>query len=280
MVVLAFLWGGTFVVVKNALHDVSTMCFLALRFGVAAAAMLLLFAKAFRGMRRGELWCGFRGGLITGCFLWLGYALQTWGLERTSVANSGFLTGLYIVLVPLFSAALYRRWPAAAELAGIAFASAGIVSLTGSGLSLHFNAGDILTIGCAVAFAFHVIVLGYFSQRERFQAVATGQIAAVCMVSCTALAFEPPRIAWTRGVIFAVVLTGIFATALAFSLQTWAQKYTSASRTVLILSLEPVFAYAGAILFAGEHLSLHSAFGGSLILAGILVVELRRPAAA
>ena len=109
--------------------------------------------------------------------------LQTFGLKYTSAGNSGFLTGLYIVLVPLISASLYRRWPQTRELAGIAIATAGMVVMTLPGIDrhLHINRGDLLTIGCAVAFAFQLLLLGFYSQRELFQAVALGQIAcAVC----------------------------------------------------------------------------------------------------
>ncbi len=279
---LALLWGATFVVVKGALHDVSSMCFLSLRFAVASLCMLLLFSGKFASMSRREFWRGMRGGFITGIFLWGGYALQTWGLERTSAGNSGFLTGLYIVLVPIISAACYRRWPRPAELSGIAVASIGILLLTApaSLAAFHLNSGDLLTIGCAVVFAVQLIVLGYFAQRERFEAVATGQIVCTCLISTVALTVEPPRIAWTPSVITAILITGIFATALAFALQTWAQQYTTATRTALILSLEPVFAYIAAVLIAGEPLTIRSVVGGALILAGILIVELRRPALA
>ncbi len=278
LMLLALIWGGTFVVVKAALHDTSVMCFLALRFGVASLCMLLLFGNTFRAMPRRQLWCGLRGGFLAGFLLWLGFAFQTWGLERTTAGNSGFLTGLYIVLVPLLSAVGFRRWPKTVELAGIALASVGIVLLTAppSLHSFRLNFGDVLTIGCAIVFAVHLLVLGYFSQRERFEVVATGQIICTCLISAAALSFEPPRIVWGPRVVIAVLVTGLLATALGFGLQTWAQKYTSPTRTAVILSLEPVFAYGTAVGFAGEPLTFRSVLGGGLILAGILAVELRR----
>ncbi len=280
--VVALVWGTTFVVVKRALIDISTMYFLALRFSLASACMLFLFIPAFRRTPALSVWRGLRGGAIAGAFLWLGYMLQTYGLRYTSAGNSGFLTGLYIVLVPLISAALYRRCPQLAELAGILIATVGMALLTLHSLdrNLHMNRGDLLTIACAVAFSFHLLVLGYFSQRERFEAVALGQIVCAAILSIGSLALEPPHARWSSSVAFAIVLTALFATAGAFALQTWAQQYTTATRTALIFALEPVFALATAVLAGGERLSFTSVVGAGLILTGIVSVELkpaRRP---
>ena len=239
--------------------------------------MLFIFAPAFFRAGWRAVWRGFCGGLAAGVFLWLGYILQTLGLESTSAGNSGFLTGLYIVLVPLISAAIYRRWPQMIEFGGILIASAGMLLLTLPSLERqrHFNEGDLLTIGCAFAFALHLLTLGYFSQRERFEAVAAGQIFCAAVLSSIMLLFEPPRASWTPNVVLAIVLTGIFATALAFGLQTWAQQYTTATRTALIFALEPVFAFVTAVLVGGELLRWSSVLGGTLIVGGVLLVEVR-----
>jgi len=277
LAIVALIWGATFVVVKRALADFSAVYFLVLRFSIASLCMLLIFWKPLfeserRAVRRG-LW----GGALAGLFLWLGYMLQTFGLKYTSAANSGFLTGLYIVLVPLISASLYRRWPQLRELAGIAIASAGMVVMTLPDIDRHFhiNRGDLLTIGCAIAFAFQLLLLGFYSQRELFQAVALGQIACAALLSGCALFAEPPRAVWSGYAIFAIVLTAVFATALAFALQTWAQKYTTATRTALIFALEPVFALVTAISAGSEPLTAAAVAGGALILTGILMVELK-----
>jgi len=279
LALVALLWGTTFVVVKGALAEISTLYFLALRFTLASLCMLPILIPAFREepsrVRR-----GLRSGAVAGIFLWLGYIMQTFGLKYTTAGNSGFLTGLYIVLVPIISAALYRRWPQISELVGISVASIGIVLLTFPSLdrSFHLNRGDLLTIGCAVAFAFHLLVLGYFSQRERFEAVALGQIACVALLSFAFLPLDPPRAHWSSGLVFAIILTGLFATALAFVGQTWAQQYTTATRAALIFALEPVFALATAVTIGGEKTTLSALSGGALILIGILAVELK-PAA-
>ncbi len=280
LAVVALVWGTTFVVVKRALVDISTVYFLALRFSLASLCLLAMFTAALRRMDAAAVWRGLRGGALAGVFLWLGYMLQTFGLKYTSAGNSGFLTGLYIVLVPLIIAALYRRWPKVREMGGIAIATAGVLLLTLPSLDRHIrmNRGDLLTIGCAVAFSFQLIVLGYFSQRERFEAVALGQIACAALLSAISLPLDPPKAVWSRQVVFAIVLTAVFATAIAFALQTWGQQYTTATRTALIFALEPVFALATAVVVGGERLSAPGLFGAALILTGILAVELK-PAA-
>lgn len=277
LAIVALIWGVTFVSVKRALTEISTMYFLAVRFGFASFCMLLIFAPRLRKGTSTTVWRGLRGGAVAGVFLWLGYVLQTFGLKYTTAGNSGFLTGLYIVLVPLISAWVYRKWPQLSELVGIAVASVGMLLLTIPSLdrNLHMNRGDLLTIGCAVAFAFQLLVLGYYSQRERFEAVALGQIACAAVLSTLSLVIEPPRAVWSSSVIFALVLTSVFATALAFALQTWGQQYTTATRTALIFALEPVFALATAVLAGGERLTLAAVCGGGLILAGIVAVELK-----
>lgn len=273
---VALLWGSTFVVVKEALSGISTMYFLALRFAFASLCMTPLLLPVFRSEGARAAWRGIGSGLVAGIFLWTGYLLQTFGLKHTTAGNSGFLTGLYIVLVPLISAAWYRRWPGIPELLGIAVAGAGMTVLTIPSLdrNLRINQGDLLTIGSAVAFAFHLMVVGYFSTRDRFEAVAFGQIAGAAVLSALALFVEPPHAHWTARTVFAILLTGLFATALAFALQTWGQQYTTPTRTALLFALEPVFAALAAVLFGGERMTVYSLAGGALILTGVLLVEL------
>jgi drug/metabolite transporter (DMT)-like permease len=272
---VALIWGTTFVVVKAALAEISTVLFLAIRFSVAALFMALLFSRSFRLTPRAQVWAGLRGGATAGIFLWTGYMLQTYGLKYTAAGKSGFLTGLYIVLVPLISAVVYRRMPQLSEVTGILLATAGMVLLAAPTLQWRMNAGDLLTIGCAVAFAFHLLVLGYHSQREQFEAVALGQIASAAVLSALSLLAEPPRVLWSAKVVFALLLTSVFATALAFALQTWGQQFTSASRAALIFALEPVFSLVTAVTLGGEEFTRLSVLGGGLILGGILLVELK-----
>ena len=280
LTLVAVVWGATFVMVKEALHEISTMYFLALRFGLASLCLLGLFLPALRKMPAAALWRGLRGGVVAGAFLCLGYILQTFGLKYTSAGNSGFLTGLNIVLVPVIGAAVFQRWPQIRELLGVGVAAAGLATLTipsiDGGFSLsHFNRGDLLTIGCAIAFACHLLVLGYYAQRERFEAVAVGQIACSAILSSLSLSIEAPRIAWSRPVVIALLVTAVLGTAGAFATQTWAQQFTTPTRTALIFALEPVVALATAVLIGGERLTAAAVLGGALILAGIVTVEIK-----
>jgi drug/metabolite transporter (DMT)-like permease len=280
LTLVAVVWGSTFVMVKHALHEISTIYFLALRFGLASLCMLVPFIPAFRKMPAVALWRGLRGGAGAGAFLYLGYILQTFGLKYTSAGNSGFLTGLNIVLVPVIGAAVFRRWPRIRELMGAGVAAAGLATLTipsieGDFSLRHFNRGDLLTIGCAIAFACHLLVLGYYSQRERFEAVAVGQIVCAAVLSSLSLSIEAPRIAWSRPVVTALLVTAVLGTAGAFGIQTWAQHFTTPTRTALIFALEPVVALGTAVLAGGERLTAAAVVGGALILAGIVTVEIK-----
>jgi len=281
LALVALIWGATFVVIKGVLSEVSALYFLTLRFSLASACLLLLFWRPLTGNSRSQVGRGLRGGMIAGVFLWLGYVLQTFGLKYTTAGKSGFLTGFYIALVPLLSAAVYRRWPLLRELAGVAIATAGMVLLTlpGPASALRVNLGDLLTLGCAAAFAIHILILSYYSRQELFQAVAFGQILCAALLSALSLAFEPPQIRWSANVLSALAITAVLATAVAFAVQTWGQKYTSPTRTALIFSLEPVFALATAVVVGREPLTTTALLGGGLILVGILTVELK-PAAA
>lgn len=272
---VALVWGVTFVVVKSALGEISTVYFLTLRFAAAAVCMAVLFAAGLRRAGGRAVLSGLRGGAIAGLFLWSGYMLQTFGLKYTSAGKSGFITGLYIVLVPVIAAAVYRRASQVSEILGILAAAGGLMLLTLPSLALQVNIGDVLTIACAAAFAIHLLVLGYYSQRENFEAVALGQIATAAILSGLSLLVEPPRAIWSPKVLFALTLTSLFATALAFALQTWAQQYTSATRTALIFALEPVFALLTAVVAGGEVITPASLAGAALILGGILLVEVK-----
>jgi drug/metabolite transporter (DMT)-like permease len=150
-----------------------------------------------------------------------------------------------------------------------------IMTLPSLESNFHMNLGDLLTIACAVAFAFHILAVGYYAQRERTEALALGQIACAAILCGFALVVEPPHAVWNRAVWLALALTAVFATAAAFALQTWAQRYTTPTRTALIFTLEPVVALVTAVSLGGEALTLSAVAGGALILTGIFAVELK-----
>ena len=268
-------WGTTFVVVKAALADVSTYVFLAMRFWLAAVALILIYARTLRksGVRVGP-------GVLAGTILFTAYVFQTTGLERTTASNSAFLTGLSIPMVPFVGSLVYKNWPRPVELAGILVASAGMALLTlpgGSGWRWQMSPGDLLSLLCAVTFAVHIVVVSHYSQLGGFQSLAVVQIVTAAALAAVSVGFTAPvRFHMTPAVAVAVVVTGLFATALAFTTQAWAQQYTSASRAALIFTLEPPVAWLTSYVLTGERLANRGKVGAGLILLGILAVELTK----
>ena len=269
LLALTAMWGVTFSVVKGALADADTFSFLALRFAVAGAV-----ASALAGRR---LWHGpsLRAGLLLGPFLFAGFALQTMGLRYTSASRSAFLTGLSVVLVPLVSGALYGLWPRLPSLLGVALSVAGTWWLSGgadAGQSPTLK-GDVLTLGSAVAYAVHISVTSRLAARTRVTAMVAVQLWMTAVLALLWLPFIERRLVWTPGLVSGVFFMGVVASALGLNVQSWAQARTTAVRTALIFSTEPVFAAAYAALVTGERLGPREWTGGGLILLGILVAE-------
>jgi drug/metabolite transporter (DMT)-like permease len=269
---IALVWGSTFVLVKSALDDISTMLFLAIRFSLATLALALIYTARGRSWRSG----GLGPGAAVGVFLFIGYLLQTLGLRWTTPAKSGFITSMYIVVVPLLSAAVYRKAPGLWEWTGVTLATAGLGLLTLDTTSFSMGTGDILTAGCAIAFAVHILLVGHYSRRMPSDWLALLQVGASAVLAAgTFWAWEQPLIRWSMPVIAALLITSILATAVAFWVQTWAQQYTTATRAALLFAMEPVFAWITSFIFAGERLTVHAIAGAICILLGILLVELK-----
>jgi drug/metabolite transporter (DMT)-like permease len=274
LIVNTLIWGATFVLVKQALRDVSPVLFLALRFTLATVVLLVLFRGSWSHPRNPR-W-SLEGGALAGTFLFSGYAFQTIGLQFTSAPKSAFLTGLTAVMTPLLAAAVYRKRPRAVEIGGVLLATGGMALMTLPGATLSMNRGDLLTVCCAACFAAHILTLSRYSPNASFGLLSTAQIGMSALWAWLLFrGMETPHIRWTPGVWAAIAITGVFATALAFTFQAWAQRYTTSTRTALIFMLEPVFAWITSYLLTGETLSARAAAGAGLILAGILVVELK-----
>jgi drug/metabolite transporter (DMT)-like permease len=275
----AILWGTTFVLVKSALHEISPVLFLALRFSLATVALLALFRRAWLGrspkaprVTRKMLAAG---GMI-GIFLFAGYLLQTVGLETTTPPKSAFLTGLATVMVPLLGALVYSIKPRISELAGVLVATLGMGLMTLEGPIGSIGRGDLLTFGGAVAFAAHIVATGHFVELIGYEILSITQVGAAALAALTTFWWvETPRIEWQPLVVWAILITGLLCTALAFTIQAWAQHYTTSTRTALIYALEPVVAWITSYCIAGEGLSGRAAGGAVLILSGVLLVEVK-----
>jgi drug/metabolite transporter (DMT)-like permease len=216
-------------------------------------------------------------GALCGASLFAGFLLQTEGLRYTTPSKSAFITGLSVVLVPLLAALVERRPPRAIEVSGVALATLGMALLTLDFTSFTMGYGDLLTLGCAAAFAIHILLVSHFVRKIGFRALALGQVGTAAVLSAASFWWaEPAMVRWTRGLWGAVVLTGLLATAVAFTVLAWAQQHTSVTHTALIGSLEPVFAAGTSYVLLGEVLPAQAAVGAAMILGGVLLVELRR----
>lgn len=281
LLLVTLVWGVTFPMVKAALRDATPLAFNLARMTLAALVLIAINLRDLRGVTRRDL----RFGALAGVLLALGYQLQTAGLLYTTAAKSAFITGLIVVLVPLFSLVPSLTPPAARRPCALAFAGgflafAGLILLTtppGSGAAIlsGLHLGEWLTLACAVAFAAHLLTLSRAGKHVSARRLGTLQIvfAAITMLITLPLGGHP-EMRLTPIVLWTLAVTAVLATAAAFTIQSWAQQHLPASHTALILTMEPVFAWLFSLLFLGEHLGPRSLAGAGLILCGILVAEL------
>jgi drug/metabolite transporter (DMT)-like permease len=268
LVSMAFIWGVSFVVMKEALNAASTVLLLALRFTLAAV-LLACVRRTLQPSRSN--WASLAGLLLA-----IAFVLQTAGLRLTSASKAGFLTGLYIAVVPLLSWIVYKNAPQIREWAGIGTACAGMALMTWDGTALRAGSGEILTVGCAIVFAGHLLTVDRAVRDVDPMEVGWWQIAVCSLLLWLALpVIETPRITWSWAMAGTLAVTAILATAMPFTLMAWAQQHTTPVRTGLLLSLEMPFAALAGWLVLGERFTQASAAGAALILAGILLVELK-----
>ena len=261
-------WGVTFVQVKDAVALYPLFAFLAVRFAIAA---LVLAAPAARGLRS----LGRRGwlaGSMLGLLLAAGYALQTAGLERTTVSSAGFITGLYVVFTPLLALLVFRTRIGGAVWLGVLLAVAGLALLTGVGAGDPL--GDLLVLGGSAVYSLQIVLLERYAPRYDpvafTQAEMVAAFAGFALVAVAVGQVEVPR-GWT--VWGALLVTGVFASALGFLVQTWAQRRTSATTTALAFAMEPVWAGIFGFWLAGDRLGALGWTGCAVIMAGITVAE-------
>jgi drug/metabolite transporter (DMT)-like permease len=265
------IWGSTFVLVKRALDDASALLFVAIRFTIAALIMAWIFRKQLTAHAGPP-----PGGILAGVCLFGGYAFQTVGLKLTTPSKAAFLTGLTVVMVPLLASFVYRVYPHVSEAIGVAVATLGMALMTLQGNVVGVARGDALEILCALAFAAHIVVVGHYSRMASFEPLAVWQLGTTAVLALAGFwwiekpFFHPSPILW-----LAILVSSLLSTALAFTVQAWAQQVTTATRAALIFALEPVVAWVFAFTIIGERLPAKAVFGAILILAGILVAELK-----
>lgn len=271
LVSVAASWGFAFVWMKDAIERQPYFDFLALRFTIAAALMFAIRPQLVRHINRGFL----GRGILLGVALGLGYVTQTIGLELSTAAITGFFTGLYIVLTPVFAWLLLRQIVARRVLLGVILATIGLATITLGGLG--FDIGTLSLLACAILFALHIVGLGRWSPGRDTYALTVVQLATVAIVCWIGALFNPNDPGYQSppdgDVWNSVLFCAVFATAIAFFVQTWAQSIMDASRVAIILTSEVIFAALFAVMLGQEVLSLRTVIGGSLMVVAMFVVE-------
>ena len=262
-------WGLSFVVMKDAIQRQSVNNFLFTRFTLAVIVMILIRPQTIKLFNKDLLQ---RGGLA-GIFLGLGYIAQTLGLERTGAAITGFITGLYVVLTPMIASFVLKEKITKFTWLCIAVATFGLGLLSIRGFSVGI--GEMFVLASAVLFAAHIIALSKWSSGRDVYAMTVIQLTMCAILAGLASAIEGYSLPPDRGVWSVVIFTAVFATAVAFIVQTWSQAHMSATKVAVILTMEVVFAAAFAILLGGERLTLQTAFGGILVVVAMYLIVLK-----
>ncbi|MDP1852130.1 MAG: DMT family transporter [Candidatus Planktophila sp.] len=270
LLAVAMAWGWSFVIMKDAINRQSVNNFLFTRFAVAVVVMIMIRPKVLQLLDQDLV---IRAG-AAGIFLGSGYIFQTLGLERTGAAITGFVTGLYIVLTPIFALIFLRQRVNRFTWSCIAIATIGLAFLSIRGWSVGF--GELLIFISAIFFAIHIIALSKWSSGRDAYAMTVVQLAMCAILSGIASIPGGYSLPPDLGVWAVVVFTAVFATAIAFIIQTWSQAHMSAIKVAVILTMEVVFAALFAILFGGESLTLQSTIGGLMVITAMYLIVTRQ----
>jgi len=262
-------WGLAFVVMKPAIERQSVNNFLFTRFSMAVLVMILIRPQVLKFFTKELLLRGFAAGFLLGG----GYIFQTVGLANTGAAITGFVTGLYVVLTPLFAGLIFKERISKNTWLYVFMATIGLALLSLKGWSIGF--GELMVFFSAIAFAAHITALSKWSAGRDVYAMTITQLTMCAAMTGVASAFEGYSAPPDSGVWAVVVFTAVFATAIAFIVQTWSQAHMSATKVAVILTMEVVFAAFFAIIFAGERLTMQAALGGILVVTAMYLIVLK-----
>ena len=261
-------WGSTFFLIKDLLDRVPVLDFLAVRFVIATLALFLMFPRAVGRLSRVKL----GHAVVLGALYGTAQILQTTGLAHTPASVSGFITGLYVVLTPIFAAPLLRHWIGRMTWLAVALAVAGLAVLTLQGVSIGY--GEVLTLAAAALYALHIVGLGAWSTARDAAGMSIVQLAVIAVICTVASAPHGIVLPSTSGDWVSLIYMALIAGALAMAAQTWAQAHLAPTPAAIIMSMEPVFAAFFAVLLGGESLTARMLIGGALVLAAMITVEL------
>jgi len=282
---ITIFWGVTFAIIKLALNDISPMLFIAIRFLLAALLLLPFLWKPLFNSNLNLI----KAGLFLGLLYFIGFATQTVGLYYTTATKSGFITGTFIIFIPVFQLILERKAPGRGNLIGIILVLVGLILLSSKGLTFldiiselgsNFNVGDFLTLICAVFYALYVVYIDIITKKYDYKALIilqvmfTGLGGLVFTFLFNAAGIENIRYDFNQTVILVILYTAIFSSILATVIQTKYQKVVTPTKAGIIFSLEPIFAALFAFLIINESISSFGVIGCIFIFAGVLVSEL------
>ncbi len=279
------IWGGTFVIIKNALQDVSPMLFVSIRFTLAALIIFPFLFKILKKTNKAALFAGF----ILGVIYFLGFATQTIGLNYTTATKSAFITGTFIIFTPIFQLIIEKRMPKKGNIIGIILVLIGLMFLSSRGSSFfdifkeigsNFNLGDFFTLICAIFFALYIVYIDIYTKRHDFKPLVFMQIAVtgisgiIFSVLLSLTNIETIKFTFNGNLIFAVLYTALLATIITTTLQTKFQKEVSPTKAGIIFSFEPIFSAVFAFFVLSEKISNFGLLGCVFIFSGLLATEL------
>ena len=274
LTLVAAIWGGAFASMKGTLERLDVNSFLAWRFAIATLVLILIKPSVLRRFNFNFV----KKGALIGLFLGSGYIFQSFGLTLTTVSNTGFITGLYVVFTPVVAALILKKNITRIEWFAVFMATVGLALLSLKGLT--FGLGEFLVLVSAIFFALHIVALGEWSKGLDTYALTVLQLGTCALLTFGASlksGFSAPP---DSGVWWSIIYTALFATALAFIVQTWAQSFIKPSSVAVILAMEVVFAAAFGIWLLSEPLTLRIALGGILVMASmylIILLDQRKP---
>lgn len=268
LVAMTAVWGSTFVLIKDVVGRMPVADFLAVRFAIAAVAMLVLFARPAWRLGRRQILRGLLLGVVYGC----GQLLQTWGLSLIAPSVSGFATGMYVVFTPILALLLLGQRMAGIVWLAVALSTLGLGLLSLNGVSVDL--GVWLTLASAALYALHIVLLGQWSRQGEAFGLSAVQMVAIAVVCLLATVPHGPVLPPDRSAWLAILYMALIAGAGAMLMQTWAQSHLPAARAAIVMTTEPVFAAAFAVALGSDVLSWRMVLGGGLILVAMYLVEL------
>ena len=276
LIITTIIWGSGFIATQFAIDNgLNTSAILALRFSIAAIALLLSFGKELRNISKKD----FINGSITGFILYLGFFTQTLGLRYTTPANNALITASYVIIVPIISIVFTRKSPSLILIVSSVLCFVGLCAINiKDNFQIAFNNGDILTLFSAFFYALHIIVLEKNAKNINIKVLTILQVSSVAVFSILSfLIFEPSVSGFnSKPALLSVVYLALFGTYIAYIVQTYAQKVVKSTKLAIILSMESLFGAMFSVWFGYDVLSLQMVIGALLIFAALFLAEMKR----